>query len=128
MSVWLGNCTSYQREVLSARQYFGRTRLRAGRFRLDRHFAYVEIAMEKQFIKWSFWLGSLCAVLAAVARILDVLGSDALNFSTKGSEIGYHTFMNGSFFFYLFSIAVSNYFYFNANRNSSSSENQLKKD
>jgi hypothetical protein len=92
----------------------------------DRHFAYVEIAMEKQIIKWSFWLGSVCAVLALVARSLDVLGFATLNFSTKGSEIGYHTFMNGTFFFYLFSIAMSNYFYFRSNRNSSSSENQSK--
>jgi len=79
--------------------------------------------MQKQIIKGSFWLGSLCAILALVARSLDVLGFNTLNFSTKGSEIGYHTFMNGTFFFYLFSIAVSNFTKLNSHHNSSSSEN-----
>ncbi|HET6143871.1 MAG TPA: hypothetical protein VFE02_10200 [Candidatus Acidoferrales bacterium] len=82
--------------------------------------------MEKQIIKWTFWLGSLCAVLTLVARSLDVMGFNTLNFSTRGSEIGYHTFMNGTFFFYLFCIAMSNYFCFVSNRNSSSSQNESK--
>jgi hypothetical protein len=54
-------------------------------------------------------MGSLCALLSVAARGLDVLGINTLNFSTRGSEIGYHTFMDGTFFFYLISIAVANY-------------------
>jgi hypothetical protein len=85
---------------------------------VDLQTPYAGSSMEKQIIRWSFWLGSLCAVLALAARSLDVMGFDTLNFSTKGSEIGYHTFMNGTFFFYLFSIAISNYFCFLSNRKS----------
>jgi hypothetical protein len=64
--------------------------------------------------------GGICAVLALLARSLDVPGFATLSFSTKGSEVGYHTFMNGTFLFYLFSIATSNYFCFVSNRDSSS--------
>ncbi|HET6142451.1 MAG TPA: hypothetical protein VFE02_03015 [Candidatus Acidoferrales bacterium] len=72
--------------------------------------------MEKLVVKWSFWIGSLCAVLAVIARGLDILGINTLNFSTRGSEIGYHTFMDGTFFFYLISIAVATYARFNSTR------------
>jgi hypothetical protein len=72
--------------------------------------------MEKHVVKWSFWTGSLCAVLAVAARGLDVLGINTLNFSTRGSEITYHTFMDGTFFFYLISIAVATYIGFSSRR------------
>jgi hypothetical protein len=75
--------------------------------------------VEKHIIRTSFWLGSICAVLAVVARALDVLGINTLNFSTRGSEIGYHTFMDGTFFFYLISIAMTTYAGFNSGRASS---------
>jgi hypothetical protein len=84
--------------------------------------------MEKHIIKWSYWLGSVCAALALIARGLDVLGINTLNFSTKGSEIGYHTFMNGTFFFYLISIAMTNYAEFNSQRYSSLLREESKKD
>lgn len=74
--------------------------------------------MEKHIVKWSFWMGSSCAVLAVVARGLDVLGINTLNFSTRGSEISYHTFMDGTFFFYLISIAMTTYAGFNSGKKS----------
>lgn len=77
--------------------------------------------MEKHIVKGSFWLGSVCAVLAVVARGLDVLGINTLNFSTRGSEISYHTFMDGTFFFYLISIAMTTYASFISGRRSSPS-------
>jgi hypothetical protein len=81
----------------------------------------LENEMEKHIIQWSFWLGSICAVVAVIARGLDVLGINVLNFSTRGSEIGYHTFMDGTFFFYLISIAMTTYVGFNSRRPSSPS-------
>jgi len=75
--------------------------------------------MEKHIVTWSFWLGSICAVLAVTARGLDAFGINTLNFSTRGSEIGYHTFMDGTFFFYLISIAMTTYGGFTSRRPSS---------
>ncbi len=69
--------------------------------------------MQRHIIRGSFWLGSVCATLALIARALDIFGINTLNFSTKGSEIGYHTFMDGSFLFYLISIALAAYSGFN---------------
>jgi hypothetical protein len=70
---------------------------------------HLEASMERLIVKGSFWLGNVCAALALVARGLDALGINTLNFSTKGSEIGYHTFMDATFFFYLISIAFATY-------------------
>ena len=70
--------------------------------------------MRKYVITCSFWLGTMCAALAVLARGLDILGINTLNFSTKGSEIGYHTFMDGSFLFYIVSIATATYAGFNS--------------
>ena len=82
--------------------------------------------MERFIIKGSYWLGNVCAALALIARGLDVLGINTLNFRTKGSEIGYHTFMNGTFFFYLISIALTTYLGFSTQRRSSLSGEESK--
>ncbi len=65
--------------------------------------------MEKHIIKWSYWLGTVCAVLALGARGFDVLGINPLDFSTRGNGIGYHSFMDGTLFFYVISIATTTY-------------------
>jgi energy-converting hydrogenase Eha subunit B len=83
--------------------------------------------MERLIIKGSFWLGNLFAALALIARGLDTLGINTLNFSTKGSEIGYHTFMNGTFFFYLISIALTTYLGFSTQRRSSLAGEETKR-
>jgi hypothetical protein len=82
--------------------------------------------MEKIIVKGSYWLGNICAALALIARGLDSLGINTLNFRTKGSEIGYHTFMNGTFFFYLISIALTTYLGFSTQRRSSLSGEESK--
>jgi len=82
--------------------------------------------MERLIIKGSFWLGNACAALSLIARGLDVLGINTLNFSTKGSEIGYHTFMDATFFFYLISIALTTYLGFSTQRRSSLSGEEPK--
>ena len=83
--------------------------------------------MERLIVKGSFWLGSFCAALALIARGLDVVGINTLNFSTKGSEIGYHTYMNATFLFYLLSIALTTYLGFSAQSSSTLSEIESKK-
>ena len=57
----------------------------------------------------SYWLGSLSAALALLARGLDVFGLNFIDFSTKGGGVGYHTLMNATLFFYAISIATAVY-------------------
>jgi hypothetical protein len=61
--------------------------------------------MRKYVIHGSYWLGTLCAVMAFLSRGLDTVGNNFLGFPTKGSEVGYHSYLNGAFLFYLVSIA-----------------------
>jgi hypothetical protein len=65
--------------------------------------------MGKQIIKWSYWLGAVCAVLGLLARALNVLGINFLFFSTRGNAITYHTFLDGALFLFVLSIATTNY-------------------
>jgi hypothetical protein len=65
--------------------------------------------MAKQIIRWSYWLGAVCAVLALLARAFNVLGMNLLSFSTRGNAIGYTTFLNGAIFLFVISIATANY-------------------
>ncbi len=83
--------------------------------------------MEKLIVKGSYWLGNVCAALALIARGLDALGINTLNFSTKGSEIGYHTFMDATFFFYLISIAFMSYLEFSTRSRSTLSGEESRK-
>jgi hypothetical protein len=83
--------------------------------------------MERHIIKGSYWLGNVCAALALVARGLDALGINTLNFSTKGSEIGYHTFMDATFFFYLISIALTTHLGFRSRSRSTLQGEEAKK-
>jgi len=64
----------------------------------------------------SYWLGSTCAVLALIARGLDVFGMNFIDFETKGGGFGYHTLMDGTLFFYAISIATLVYAGFNAQK------------
>jgi hypothetical protein len=65
--------------------------------------------MGKQIIRWSYWLGAVFAVLALLARALNVLGMNFLFFSTRGNAISYHTFLDGALFLFVLSIATTNY-------------------
>jgi hypothetical protein len=68
-----------------------------------------EITMGKQIGVAAYWLGSLCAVTALVARAFDVFGVNLVGITTKGSEITYHSLMDGTLFFYSISIATMLY-------------------
>jgi hypothetical protein len=63
----------------------------------------------EHIIKWSYWLGALCAVLALLTRGLNVLGVNFLAFSTRGNPIGYRTFLDGAIFLLVISIATTSY-------------------
>ena len=68
----------------------------------------------------SYWLGSVCAVLALVARGLDFFGMNFIDFETKGGGFGYHSLMDGTLFFYAISIATLVYAGFNAQKGETS--------
>lgn len=63
----------------------------------------------EHIIKWSYWLGALCAVLALLTRALNVVGVNFLTFSTRGNPIGYRTFLDGTIFLLVISIATTSY-------------------
>jgi len=65
--------------------------------------------MEKHIITWSYWLGMVSVILAILGRGLDVLGSNAFNFLTKGNSVGYWTFRDGAILFFLIAIATASY-------------------
>jgi hypothetical protein len=65
--------------------------------------------MRKHVITYSYWLGSACAALGLLARGLDAFGMNFIDFSTKGSGVGYHSLMDGTLFFYMISIASASY-------------------
>ena len=81
--------------------------------------------MRKYVITGSFWLGTVCAVLALLERGLDIVGLNNLQFATKGNgEIGSHTFMDGTIFFYIISIAMTTYGRFDSQSRPSASGEQ----
>jgi hypothetical protein len=65
--------------------------------------------MGKHIIRWSYWLGAVFAVLALVARAFNALGIHFLQYTTRGSSIGYRTFLDGAIFLFVISIATANY-------------------
>jgi len=65
--------------------------------------------MGKHVIRWSYWLGAVLAVLAVVARGLNMLGLNTLAFTTRGNEVSYHTFVEGAILLFIISIATSSY-------------------
>lgn len=62
--------------------------------------------MGKQVGIWTYWLGTVCAGLALIGRILDFFGRNFIDFETKGSGFGYHSLMDATLFFYAISIAT----------------------
>jgi hypothetical protein len=65
----------------------------------------------------TYWLGSVCAALGLLARGLDILGMNFIDFNTWGGNgIGYHSLMNGTLFFYAISIGTTVYSRFHLQR------------
>lgn len=65
--------------------------------------------MGKLIVKWTYWLGAVCGVLALVARAFNALGFRFLAFTTRGSSIDYRTFLDGAIFLFVISIATANF-------------------
>lgn len=65
--------------------------------------------MERLILRWSYLLGLLCAVLALIARGLNVMGMSAALVQTKGNSIGYHSFVDGALLFFVTAIATALY-------------------
>jgi len=65
--------------------------------------------MGNHIVKWSYWLGAVCAVLALVARATNALGIHFLSYTTRGSSIDYRSFLDAAIFLFVISIATANY-------------------
>jgi hypothetical protein len=68
--------------------------------------------MRKYVIVCSYWVGTVCAALGLLARSLDILGMNFLDFNTRGGGIGYHSLMDGTLFFYAISVGNASYQWF----------------
>ena len=76
-------------------------------------------AMKKYIIMWSYRLGFACVVLALVTRGLNALGLSVAEVSTRGNSIGYRSFLDGAFLFFLTAIATANYAWFKSQKDQS---------
>ncbi len=77
----------------------------------------------------AYWLGSVCGVLGCLSRGLDLFGKNFIDFSTRGSGIGYHSMMDGTLFFYAISAAHSSYLWLTSQeRNLTLARNQSELD
>ena len=65
--------------------------------------------MEKQILKWSYWLGVTCAVLAIVMRLSNALGFELVHVPTRGNWIDFHSFLDAALLFLFIAIASSGY-------------------
>jgi hypothetical protein len=65
--------------------------------------------MEKQIVKWSYWLGLLSALIALVLRSLNIFGILAPNVVQQGRTLWYMSFYKGALLFFLIAIATSSY-------------------
>jgi len=63
--------------------------------------------MEKHILRWSYWLGIVCVVLAVVTRILNTLGLSTVLLHTRGDPISFRTFVDGALLFLIACIATA---------------------
>jgi len=68
--------------------------------------------MEKHIMRWSYWLGLICVLLAVVTRILNSLGLSTTLLQIRGDSISFRTFVNGALLFLLTSIATAGFIWF----------------
>lgn len=65
--------------------------------------------MEKHILRWSYWLGVVCAVLAIVMRLSNALGFEFVHVPTKGNWIDFHSLLDAALLFLFIAIASSGY-------------------
>lgn len=68
--------------------------------------------MEKHIMRWSYWLGVVCVVLAVVIRILNALGLPTILLQTRGNAISFRSFVDGALLFLITSIATAGFVWF----------------
>jgi hypothetical protein len=68
--------------------------------------------MEKHIMRWSYWLGVVCVVLAIVTRFLNTLGLPTMLLQTRGNSISYRSFVDGALLFLITSIATAGFAWF----------------
>jgi hypothetical protein len=68
--------------------------------------------MEKHIMRWSYWLGVLCVLLAVVTRALNSLGLSTTLLQTRGDSISFRTFVNGALLLLITSIATAGFIWF----------------
>jgi hypothetical protein len=69
--------------------------------------------MEKYIMRWSYWLGIACVVLALVLRALNAIGLHVAEIATRGNSVGYHSFLRGAALFLGTAIATACFTWFN---------------
>jgi len=63
--------------------------------------------MEKILIKLSYWLGVASIALAVLSKVLNSVGVNFAQFSTRGNAVSYRTFEVGAILFFLMAIATA---------------------
>lgn len=64
--------------------------------------------MEKIIVRWSYWLGVACVVVALLMRTANAAGLMTV-VDTRGMYIGYMSFFKGAILFLLTAVATSSY-------------------
>ncbi len=72
--------------------------------------------MEKQIMRWSYWLGIASFLIALLWRGLNTLGVWLPGNSIPGRTILYMSFYKAGILFLLVAIATANYAWFNAHK------------
>jgi len=68
--------------------------------------------MEKHIMRWSYWLGVICAALAVLTRLLNAMGLSSTLLQTRGDSFSFRTFLNAALLFLITSIATAGSIWF----------------
>ena len=63
----------------------------------------------KNVIKWSYWLGVVCSVIAVASRAMGLFGFRFSAFPAFGTSADYQRFVDRAFFFFIICIATETY-------------------
>lgn len=64
--------------------------------------------MEKHIVRWSYLLGLVCALVAAVWRVASAIGMPR-QFNLGGGFVGYWSFFSAAFLLLLVTVATASY-------------------
>jgi hypothetical protein len=68
--------------------------------------------METYILRWSYWLGVLSVLLAAVARVFNMLGWSTMLLQTRGNPVSFRTFVNGAMLLLVTAISSAAFIWF----------------